>query len=101
MVDLLLATPAVDGPIALQLTEVKGPIASPRPCVRYEFADPRLEALTAGQKIMLRVGPVNERRLKVRLAAFRQAAAAGRGCAQRHEGRQPPLTAVGSGIQTN
>jgi hypothetical protein len=41
--------------------------------VRYEYADPSLEALTAGQKILLRSGPVNERRLKAKLAEFRAA----------------------------
>jgi hypothetical protein len=39
--------------------------------VRYEFADPALESLSSGQKIMLRVGPVNERRLKEKLAEIR------------------------------
>lgn len=68
----LLATPATGEPIKVQLTEVKGPVPSVRPWVRYEFADPALESLSAGQKILLRVGPVNERRLKARLAAFRQ-----------------------------
>ncbi len=38
-----------------------------------EFADPALEALSSGQKIMLRDGPVNERRLKARLPEFRRA----------------------------
>jgi hypothetical protein len=58
-------------PLKLRLTEVKGPIASLRPWVRYEFADPALEALSSGQKILLRVGPVNERRLKEKLAQLR------------------------------
>ncbi|MBX3586363.1 MAG: DUF3014 domain-containing protein [Ramlibacter sp.] len=68
---LLLATPDAAQPQKLVLTEVKGPIESLRPWVRYQFADPALESLAAGQKILLRVGPVNERRLKARLAAFR------------------------------
>lgn len=72
VVDLMLAAPEPEGPIRLQLTEVKGPIPSQRPWVRYEFEDPRLEALPAGQKIMVRVGLVNERRLKTRLAEFRR-----------------------------
>lgn len=73
VIDHLLATPPVSDPIEVRLTEVKGPIVSERPWVRYEFADPALEALSSGQKIMLRVGPVNERRLKARLAEFRRA----------------------------
>jgi hypothetical protein len=71
VVDLMLAAPEPEGPVRLQLTEVKGPIPSQRPWVRYEFEDPRLEAMPAGQKVMVRVGLVNERRLKTRLAEFR------------------------------
>jgi hypothetical protein len=72
VIDLLLATPQVDYPVKLQLTEVKGPIASTRPWVRYEFVDPDLESLSAGQKILVRVGIVNQRRLKAKLAEVRQ-----------------------------
>ncbi|MDI1237592.1 MAG: DUF3014 domain-containing protein [Polaromonas sp.] len=72
VIDLLLATPEPAGPVPVRLTEVKGPIAPVRPWVRYEFADPALESLSSGQKIMLRVGPAHERRLKAKLAAFRQ-----------------------------
>ena len=68
----LLATPKIPYPVKLHLTEVKGPIASLRPWVRYEFADPSLESLSAGQKILLRVGEVNGHRLKAKLAEFRQ-----------------------------
>jgi hypothetical protein len=71
VIDLLLSTPETEMPLKLHLTEVKGPIASLRPWVRYEFADPALESLSSGQKIMLRVGPVNERRLKEKLAEIR------------------------------
>ncbi len=70
MIDLLLATPAVESP-RVQLAEVKGPVPSLRPWVRYEYADPALESLTAGQKILLRVGPVNARRLKAKLVQLR------------------------------
>jgi hypothetical protein len=41
--------------------------------VRYEFVDPQLQSLAAGQKILLRVGPANERRLKAKLAQLRAA----------------------------
>jgi hypothetical protein len=40
--------------------------------VLYEFADPKLQALTSGQKLLLRMGSVNERRVKSRLAEIRQ-----------------------------
>ncbi len=72
VIDHLLATPSAAQVVAVQLTEVKGPIPSVRPWVRYEFADPELEALSSGQKIMLRVGSVNQNRLKARLSAIRQ-----------------------------
>lgn len=73
VINQLLATPnATEQAIKVQLTEVKGSIPSVRPWVRYEFADPALESLSAGQKILLRVGPVNQRRLKAKLAAIRQ-----------------------------
>ena len=72
VINHLLATPIAPQVMAVQLTEVKGPIPSVRPWVRYEFADPALEALSSGQKIMLRVGSVNQNRLKARLSALRQ-----------------------------
>lgn len=71
VIDLLLATPEVEYPVKLQLTEVKGPFPSVRPWVRYEFADPALESLTAGQKILVRVGTANQRRLKAALEVIR------------------------------
>lgn len=72
VIDLLLATPGAEEPIAVRLTEVKGTIPSLQPWVRYEFANPAFESLSAGQKIMLRVGSVNQRRLKAILTAIRQ-----------------------------
>ena len=72
VIDQLLATPGADEPIQVHLTEVKGTVASLQPWVRYEFVNPAFESLSAGQKIMLRVGSVNERRLKAKLTAIRQ-----------------------------
>ena len=71
VIDQLLATPNAPEQIALTLVEVKGEVPSERPWVRYEFADPALESASAGQKIMLRVGAVNQRRLKAQLRALR------------------------------
>ena len=71
VIDQLLATPAAPELIALTLVEVKGEVPSERPWVRYEFADPALQSASAGQKIMLRVGAVNQRRLKAQLRALR------------------------------
>ena len=69
--DHLLATPAARDGLAVKLTEVKGPIAAARPWVRYEFSDAALESLSSGQKIMLRAGPDNQARLKVKLREIR------------------------------
>jgi hypothetical protein len=62
VIDHLLAAP-----------EPKPPLFLAQPKVLYEFADPDLEQLSAGQKIMVRVGPDNEARLKAKLAAIRKA----------------------------
>jgi hypothetical protein len=72
VIDLLLATPVTAGPPEVSLIEVKGPIASLRPWVRYEFTDPALRKLTAGQKMLLRTGPDNQQRLKAKLMEIRR-----------------------------
>lgn len=73
VVDHLLAAPEPAVPPAVRLVEVKGEVPSTRPWVRYEFADEKLESLSAGQKIMVRIGVNHERRLKGWLSGFRQA----------------------------
>lgn len=75
VIDQLLATPEPTDPLAVRLTEVKGPIEADRPWVRYEFADPALQALPAGSKMLLRMGPTHAQRLKAQLRAFRDAVA--------------------------
>lgn len=62
VIDHLLATPDVPAPVALA-----------QPKVLYEFADPALEQLSAGQKIMIRMGPVDESRVKAKLRQIRRA----------------------------
>jgi hypothetical protein len=79
VIDLLLATPEPQGPLPVQLTEVRGPYAAVQPWTRYAFSDPDLQALAAGQKILLRVGPENRARLKAQLRALRQQLAKGAG----------------------
>jgi hypothetical protein len=59
-IDHLLATPEVSGPLRLK-----------QPKVLYEFEDPQLEALSAGQKALLRMGPDNARRVKAKLRGLR------------------------------
>lgn len=71
VIDHLLATPEPAGPLKVRLTEVKGPIASSTPWLRYEYEDPALEARSAGQKILLRMGPAQSRQLKAKLAEIR------------------------------
>jgi hypothetical protein len=62
VIDNLLATPDVTGPIALT-----------QPSVFFQFADPELEALSAGQKILLRMGPDNAAIVKAKLRELRAA----------------------------
>lgn len=77
VIDHLLAAPEPAGPIAVRLTEVRGEFADTRPWTRYEFADPALESLSSGQKMMVRIGLANEKRLKAKLRAFRTQVATG------------------------
>jgi hypothetical protein len=60
VIDHLLATPEVQGPIALV-----------QPNVLYQYADPKLEAMSAGQKVLVRMGPENARVLKDKLRELR------------------------------
>ncbi|HET8897490.1 MAG TPA: DUF3014 domain-containing protein [Rhodanobacteraceae bacterium] len=60
VIDHLLATPEPASPPLLV-----------RPKVLYEFRDPALEALSAGQKMLLRVGLADEQRVKAKLRAIR------------------------------
>jgi hypothetical protein len=71
VIDQLLATPEIDAPLEVVLPAIAGPVRPERPWVLYEFADPRLQALTSGQKLLLRMGSVNVRRVKARLAEIR------------------------------
>jgi hypothetical protein len=71
VIDHLLATPDLAGPIRLTLPKVEGSIKLDRPWVLYEFADPELEARSAGQKILLRMGIDNATRLKAKLRDLR------------------------------
>jgi hypothetical protein len=62
VIDHLLAAPDVPAPVALT-----------QPKVLYQFADPALEQLSAGQKMMIRMGPVNESHVKAKLRQIRKA----------------------------
>ncbi|SDI45694.1 DUF3014 domain-containing protein [Variovorax sp. OV700] len=77
VIDHLLQAPEPSGPVQVRLVEVKGKVSSQRPWVRYEYADPQLESLSSGQKIMVRMGLENERRMKASLRGFREQIATG------------------------
>jgi Protein of unknown function (DUF3014) len=62
VIDHLLATP-----------DVREPLVLVQPRVLYEFADPTLQNLSAGQKILLRMGAENRQEAKAKLREFRQA----------------------------
>ncbi|MDY0331431.1 MAG: DUF3014 domain-containing protein [Thiomonas sp.] len=56
----------------LQAPEPQGAVRLRQPKVLYTYADPALEALPAGQKILMRMGLENERAVKGWLRQFRQ-----------------------------
>jgi hypothetical protein len=60
VIDELLATPQVTGPVDLV-----------RPNVMYLFADPTLESRPAGQKLLIRMGPDNAATIKAKLTELR------------------------------
>ncbi|HTY51196.1 MAG TPA: DUF3014 domain-containing protein [Steroidobacteraceae bacterium] len=62
LIDHLLATPDVQGPVELV-----------QPNVMYLYADPALESLSPGQKTLIRMGPDNEAVIKKKLTELRAA----------------------------
>ena len=60
VIDHLLATPDVADPVQLV-----------QPRVMYQYADPRLEALSAGQKWLIRMGAANAAIIKMKLRELR------------------------------
>lgn len=61
-IDDMLAAPDAPQPVALVRTETY-----------YQFADPSLQGLSAGQKLLLRMGPQNAAKLKAKLRDIRAA----------------------------
>jgi len=59
-IDTLLATPTIEGPIALK-----------RNSVLYQYADPAIEGLPSAQKQLLRMGAENNQQLKAWLKKLR------------------------------
>lgn len=60
-IDDLLAAPEVEAPVLVQ------------PNVLFEYADPDLERRSSGQKILIRMGPDNAKRVKSKLREIRAA----------------------------
>jgi Protein of unknown function (DUF3014) len=67
VIDHLLATPDLSGAVELS-----------RPSVMYIYNDPALEALSSGQKTLLRMGSANAAVIKAKLGELRTAVAAKR-----------------------
>jgi DUF3014 family protein len=67
-IDNVLATPDVGN----------GGVALTQPKVLYEYADPALQSLSAGQKALLRMGPDNAAKVKAKLRELRRIIAAQR-----------------------
>ncbi|HEY4368485.1 MAG TPA: DUF3014 domain-containing protein [Steroidobacteraceae bacterium] len=61
VIDHLLATP-----------EIRGPIKLVQPSVFYQFADPTLEERSAGQKLLIRMGDDNAAIIKLKLRELRR-----------------------------
>jgi hypothetical protein len=66
VIDNLLAAP--DAPRSIALVQPK---------VLYEYADPALADLSAGQKMLVRMGPENEARVKAKLREIKRALSRG------------------------
>jgi len=61
VIDHLLKTPRISGPIEVV-----------RPKVLYELADPRLQRLSAGQKVLIRMGPRHKSIVEKKLRELRE-----------------------------
>jgi hypothetical protein len=70
VIDHLLATP--DAPRSVALVQPK---------VLYDYADPALADLSAGQKMLLRMGPDNEARVKAKLREIKRGLSRGNAAA--------------------
>ncbi len=61
VIDHLLEAPGANGPVMLV-----------QPRVLYQFSDPQMEALSAGEKLLIRMGPENARKVKEMLREVRR-----------------------------
>jgi hypothetical protein len=74
VIDQLLATPKIPDPVRIKRVQVEGARR-----VLYQFEDPALEARSAGQKILLRIGSDNATRLEAKLTEIRRLISKGPG----------------------
>lgn len=77
VIDHLVETPEPAGPLRVKLVEVPGGSKPTRAI--YQFEDPSLERRSAGQKILLRMGPRHAAVLKAKLREVRGKIARGPG----------------------
>lgn len=75
VIDQMLATPVQKGALRVKPASPETLAAAAQTSTptqpRYEIADPALEALSTGQKMMLRIGPTQAARLKIKLKTLR------------------------------
>ncbi|WP_349743130.1 DUF3014 domain-containing protein [Roseateles cavernae] len=73
VIDQMLATPLQKSALRVKPASPETLAAAARTPTtpRYEIADPALEALSTGQKMMLRIGPAQAARLKIKLKSLR------------------------------
>lgn len=71
VIDVLLATPEPGDTIELILPPQDPSVEIRRPWLLYQYADPALESLTAGQKILIRMGSESSGRIKATLRELR------------------------------
>jgi Protein of unknown function (DUF3014) len=76
VIDNLLAAPDTGETIELVLPPQAPSVEVARPWVLYEYADPALRSLSAGQKILVRMGNENAGRVKTKLRELRKRLAA-------------------------
>jgi len=71
VIDHLLSTPDPGEPVELVLPPQDPSVEIERPWVLYEYVDPGLQSLSAGQKILIRMGSGNAARIKSMLRELR------------------------------
>jgi hypothetical protein len=57
----------------LEAPQPEPPVALVAPRAMFDYADPDLQDTSAGQKILIRIGPENEARIKGKLRQIRRA----------------------------